>query len=160
MLVLTDDVPHQLIVYDIKIIFGFAIIGAVDLEPGQSWVATELDDDGGLWGIVRDQSAGTTFELRHYTYNEVNELGVDQPYIYDPTRTIDITSYVGTEDDIFDLISLFELDKLYVFDADGGGSGGSGCINIFDISGSGQPTWVDSVYDIFSGDLDTHTGTR
>jgi len=158
MLVVTEDAPHQLAVYDIKLILGsFPIIDAIDLDPGQSWAAVELDDNGDLWGIVRDTNNGITFELRHYAYLHVDDLYVDPAYNHTPLSTIDITAEVGTEDDIFDLVCLFELDKLYIYDVNGGGSGGSGCVNIYDISGT--PVWEDAVVDIFSGDLDYESVT-
>ena len=153
MLVVTEDAPHQLVIYDIKLILGsFPIIDAIDLDAGQSWAAVELDGNGDLWGIVRDTNDGTTFELRHYTYLHVDDLYIDPAYNHTPLSTIDITSVVGTENDIFDLVCHFEFDKLYIFDANGGGSGGGGYINIYDVSGT--PVWEDAVADIFSDDLD------
>jgi len=113
----TGNHPNLIKVIDSSIILGNSIIAILDSgDPLITWVAVDVEADGDIWAVRRDATSGVTYELVRWLYDDVDP-GNPPYYTIDPVSVLDITTYTGTESDIFDIAINHSENMLYLLEA-------------------------------------------
>jgi len=132
ILIVTALEPSKIKVIDSSVILGNPYMHPIESgDPLVTFVALDVEEDGDLWAVQRNANGGIVYTLERYTFVPYNSGSPGDPvYTYDPSGSLDITSYVGTETDIFDIAINNYSDMLYLLE---GGAIGQGTMQTFHV---------------------------
>ena len=128
-----DDVPPMTILTD--------VLGCREIPC----IAVDEDDD--IWALVLESD--NQYRLRHWTYILDNDSGGPY-YSYASADTLVLTTQLGNQIDVFDMVVSFVNAHLFIFER--GPAPVRGVVHEIDLTTS-PPTYVGSQNDIFSSTL-------
>jgi hypothetical protein len=152
ILIVTQKDPHQIKVIASNTLAGNPFIGYVNSgNLNKTWTAVDIMGNGNFWAVLRDATGGTpVYTLRRFTFLQYVNPG-DPTYAEDLGSMLNITSIVGTQNDIFDIAINDKSGLLYLFEA---GASGRGSVHMFTIPPGLPAVYVTSFNNIFSQALD------
>ncbi|HDS30596.1 MAG TPA: hypothetical protein ENN67_06070 [Firmicutes bacterium] len=134
------NTPDVITVYDANVFLGGPLMTTLNDVAGSDGISCiAIDAENDIWALVR--SGGNTVRLHHWTYVVDDNTGGPY-YTYNSGDTLNVTSQISWDADIFDMVVAFTNNHLFVLEA--GPAPERGLIHEFNLNTS-PPTYVQSV---------------
>jgi len=120
-----------------------------DVNGAKEIPCIALDEDNDIWAMV--QNSSNQFHLHHWTHNVDDGTGGPY-YTYVSGDTLNLTTQLGSQTDVYDMVVAFTNNHLYILE--GGGGTNRGKIHEVDL-GTSPPSYEGSQGDIFYTSLES-----